>query len=70
MLVNEQNPKAALEVFKLNIELYPNSAKCYDSLAECFWKIGELNLAIKNYQRALAMDPTGPTRANSARMLE
>jgi len=69
-LVNEQNPKAALEVFKLNIELYPNSANCYDSLAECYWKQGELLLAIKNYERALEMDPHGPTGANATRMLQ
>ncbi len=69
-VVNEQNTKAALEVFKLNIELYPNSANCYDSLAECYWKQGELDLAIKNYERALEMDPHGPTGANATRMLQ
>ena len=45
----------------MSIELYPNSANCYDSLAECYWKSGELDLAIKNYERALAMDPADPT---------
>ena len=53
----------------LSIELYPNSANCYDSLAECYWKSGELDLAIKNYERALAMDPADPTGANATRML-
>ncbi|MCH8021252.1 tetratricopeptide repeat protein [candidate division KSB1 bacterium] len=53
----------------MSIELYPNSANCYDSLAECYWKSGELDLAIKNYERALAMDPADPTGANATRML-
>ena len=69
-LMNEQNRNAALQTFKLNVELYPNSANCYDSLAECYWKQGELDLAIKNYERALEMDPYGPTGANATRMLQ
>ena len=69
-LMNEQNRNAALQTFKLNVEFYPNSANCYDSLAECYWKQGELDLAIKNYERALEMDPYGPTGANATRMLQ
>ncbi len=69
-LMNEQNRNVALQTFKLNVELYPNSANCYDSLAECYWKQGELDLAIKNYERALEMDPRGPTGANATRMLQ
>ena len=68
--MNEQNRNAALQTFKLNVEFYPNSANCYDSLAECYWKQGELDLAIKNYERALEMDPHGPTGANATRMLQ
>lgn len=69
-LMNEQNRDAALQTFKLNVELYPDSANCYDSLAECYWKRGKLDLAIENYEHALAMDPHGPTGANASRMLQ
>ena len=68
--MNEQNRDAALQTFKLNVELYPDSANCYDSLAECYWKRGKLDLAIENYEHALAMDPHGPTGANAIRMLQ
>ncbi|MGH7597806.1 MAG: tetratricopeptide repeat protein [bacterium] len=69
-LMNERNPDAALEVFRLNVELYPKSANCYDSLAECYWKRGDLPAAIQHYEKAIALDPNGPVGANSARMLK
>jgi tetratricopeptide (TPR) repeat protein len=68
--MNERNPDAALEVFRLNVELYPNSANCYDSLAECYWKQGDLPAAIQHYERAIALDPNGPVGTNSAQMLK
>ncbi len=68
-LINERNLDAALEVFKLNVELYPSSANGYDSLAECYWKQGDLPAAIQHYERAIALDPQGPVGTNSAQML-
>lgn len=69
-LMNERNPDAALEVFRLNVELYPNSANGYDSLAECYWKRGDLPAAIQHYERAIALDPNGPVGTNSVQMLK
>ncbi|MGH7492120.1 MAG: tetratricopeptide repeat protein [bacterium] len=69
-LMNERNMVAALEVFRLNVELYPNSANGYDSLAECYWKRGDLSTAIQHYERAIALDPKGPVGMNSAQMLK
>jgi tetratricopeptide (TPR) repeat protein len=47
----------ALEVFKLNVEAFPGSANAYDSLGEAYIVKGEKELAIKNYQRSVELNP-------------
>ena len=47
----------AVEVFKLNVEAYPDSSNVYDSLAEAYKNRGDRELAIKNYEKALELDP-------------
>ena len=47
----------AIEVFKLGVELYPKSANGYDSLAEACMKNGQNELAIKNYEKSLELNP-------------
>ncbi|MGE0130485.1 MAG: alpha/beta hydrolase-fold protein [Blastocatellales bacterium] len=42
----------AVAVFKSNVERYPNSANVYDSLAEAYEKMGKLDLARPNYEKA------------------
>jgi len=57
MLNGRGQPKEALEIFKLNVYLYPNRANVYDSVAEAYAANGERELAIKNYKRSLELDP-------------
>ncbi len=57
----------AVEVFKLNVELYPQSGNVYDSLGEGYMNLGETGLAILNYEKSLEIDP-GNT--NAVEMLE
>jgi hypothetical protein len=45
----------AIAVFKSNVERYPNSANVYDSLAECYEKMGKLDLARPNYEKAVQL---------------
>jgi hypothetical protein len=47
----------AIEIFKLNVEAYPQSANVYDSLGEAYMNKGDRELAIKNYQKAFELDP-------------
>lgn len=49
--------KEALELFKLNVSLYPDSWNAYDSLAEGYEKLGDSTLATENYRRSLALNP-------------
>jgi cytochrome c-type biogenesis protein CcmH/NrfG len=48
---------AAIEVFKWNVEAYPQSANVYDSLGEAYAAHGDMQLAIESYQKALTINP-------------
>lgn len=47
----------AIEVFKKNVELNPQSGNVYDSLGEAYAKVGQKDLAIQNYEKSLQQDP-------------
>ena len=57
--------KEAVEIFKLNVEMYPQGFNTYDSLAEAYLAAGERVLAVKNYQRSLELNPQN-TNATAA----
>jgi CubicO group peptidase (beta-lactamase class C family) len=54
---HENRLKLAQNTFKVNMMLYPDSFKVYDSYAEACVKIGEIDLAIKNYSKSLELNP-------------
>ncbi len=56
-LLQEKKIKEAIEVFKLNVELYPKSWNVYDSLGEGYMNAGEKELAIKNYEKSIELNP-------------
>lgn len=47
----------AIEIFKLNVEAYPQAANAYDSLGEGYMVQGEKELAIANYKKSLELNP-------------
>lgn len=47
----------AIEVFKLNKELYPNSYNAFDSLAEGYFSNAQYELSKENYQKSLDLNP-------------
>jgi tetratricopeptide (TPR) repeat protein len=49
---------AALAIFRLNVEEYPESGNVYDSLAEAQMAAGTKDDAVRNYARSLQLDPT------------
>lgn len=53
-LRNANDSAAALELFRYNIELYPNSANVYDSYAEALEATGQLEAAVENYRLAVS----------------
>ena len=55
-LLNMKKVREAIEVFKLNVEAYPQSANVYDSLGQAYMVNGDKELAIRNYQRAVELN--------------
>jgi tetratricopeptide (TPR) repeat protein len=56
-LLGMKKVKEAIEIFKLNVGAYPQSANVYDSLGEAYMAHGDKELAIQNYQKAAELDP-------------
>jgi len=48
----------AIEVFKLNVEDYPQSWNTYDSLGEAYLAAGNKELAIHNYRKSVELNPS------------
>ena len=49
--------QTAIELFRLNVQAYPDSADVYDSLADAYLKNGDLTHAIDNYEESLRLNP-------------
>lgn len=56
-LLSMKKVKEAVEIFKLNVEAYPQSANVYDSLGQAYMTNGDKELAIRNYKRAVELNP-------------
>ena len=66
-LLNKKKYDAAIAIFKLNVEFYPNAFNTYDSLGEAYMVTGQDKLAIKNYNKSIELNPNNE---NGKRMLE
>ncbi len=56
-LLSKNKSDEAIEVFKLNVEAFPDSWNVYDSLGEAYMLKGEKEPAIKNYQKSVELNP-------------
>lgn len=56
-ILGQKKVEDAIAVFQLNLEAFPDSFNCYDSLAEAYMVAGQKELAIKNYARSLELNP-------------
>jgi tetratricopeptide (TPR) repeat protein len=68
-LVTAKRLEQALQIFKLNVVANPESANAYDSLGEAYASAGNRELAILNYEKALALDPKSSSAAEALRKL-
>ncbi len=57
----------SIEVFKINVEAFPDSFNVHDSLGEAYMEHGDRELAIRSYERSLEINPDN---TNGVRMLE
>ncbi|MEO9483844.1 MAG: hypothetical protein ABJG47_10380 [Ekhidna sp.] len=69
-LMRKDMMKAALEVLILNTQLYPHSPNTWDSLAECYLKLNDVQNAIKYYKKVIEMDAEGRAGDNARVMLK
>jgi peptidylprolyl isomerase len=69
-LLQQRKTKDAIEILKLNVEAYPQSANAYDSLAEAYMVNGDTALAIENYEKSLALDPKNTNAIETLKKLK
>lgn len=56
-LLGKKEYEKAARIFELNVEYYPDSFNVYDSLGEAYFNLGKHDLALKNYQKSLELNP-------------
>ena len=67
MQLHLNNIDGAIDIFKQNIKNYPNSFNVYDSMGEAYMIKGEKQMAIKNYEKSILLNPNND---NGKKMLE
>jgi polyisoprenoid-binding protein YceI len=68
-LLQHGKNREALEIFKLNAELFPNMAAIVDSLGDAYLAVGDNKNAIQTFKKSLAIDPADTSAAESLRTL-
>lgn len=69
-LLQGGNIQAALEILKLNTELFPNIANCWDSYGEVLLKSGDKLSALSAYRKALSINPNIQSSKEAIKLLE
>ena len=60
----------AIDVFKLNAAVNPNSGNVYDSLGEAYMKAGDKEHSLENYKKSLEKDPSNENAKDKIKELE
>ena len=55
--MRDKKHQKAINIFKINIALYPTSSNTYDSLGEAYWELNDTINALANYKKALSINP-------------
>ncbi len=56
-LLGEDKVEEAIDIFRLNVEMYPDQWNPHDSLADGYLAAGDTTRAIVFLQRSLALNP-------------
>ncbi len=69
-LLNQDRTDDAIEIFKLNVSLFPASWNVFDSLGEAYAKIGDVDQAIANYKKSIQLNSDNSTGVATLKKLE
>jgi hypothetical protein len=69
LLGQGENDKA-IQIFTMNTERHPKSANTWDSLGEGYMAKGDSKNAIKNFKKALTLNPPANVKLNSEKFLK
>jgi predicted negative regulator of RcsB-dependent stress response len=69
-LLGQGDNDKAIQILTLNTERFPKSANTWDSLGEAYAIKGDNKNAIKNFKKALSMNPPANVKANSEKYLK
>lgn len=69
-MMNAGKIEAALAVFKMNVDFYPQSANTYDSYAEALLKSGQRAQAVENYKKSVSINPGNQNAIDALAKLE
>ena len=69
-LLRTGDTPGAIEIFRLNVEEFPQDANVYDSLGEAYLKQGDKTLAIENYKKSLQLNPQNDNARDVLKKLE
>lgn len=65
-----QNTDTSTAILDLNTRLFPESANAWDSLGESYLNANKFDTAIACYNKAITLDPKGPTGSHAREILE
>jgi hypothetical protein len=68
--LNSKRYKEAIAVFQMNVEAFPKSFNTWDSLGEAYAAAGEKELAIKNYEKSLELNPNSQSGVEALKKLK
>lgn len=57
LMLDKEDAKAAIEILKINAEKFPESFNVWDSLGEIYYKSGNKEQAVRNYEKSLQLNP-------------
>lgn len=69
-LTTAKRAKDALEIFKLNAEMFPKSTDAFDALGEAYLADNQKDLALASYKKAFELEPANVAALQMVRQLE
>lgn len=69
-LIKDGDLEMAITFFRINVQLFKNDANVYDSLAEAYMLAGNKELAIKNYEKSLKLNPQNTNAVEQLKKLK